>query len=167
MSTARIRDYVLAHMCDWYIHLNPEARHQIACANGSLCVVTGHDKAASWLAAQAGPYNRSGKIRTIRYSRDWWAETIDVLGQSSTVISQYDIDHCAVFVRTMRFALGTQNWIRNVLQYETAEVPAFHYTPTVPVFGLCASVQTMLERVFHKKSKSTSGHCAEVCIRNP
>ncbi|KAH9484553.1 hypothetical protein JR316_0004035 [Psilocybe cubensis] len=53
-STTRIRDYVHKHAFEWYKFING-TKGLVICPNGSLCVVTGHDKAASWASCTSNP----------------------------------------------------------------------------------------------------------------
>lgn len=165
VETARVRDFVLKHVRNWYMFIGQAIHHGVLCSNGSLCVVTGHDKAISWAASVARPYNSTGKLRTIRYSKGKWTRNDGMSSQTSDVIAEYDIDHCALFLRTMRFALSTRDWTENLLHNEPPEVVAFYYMPTVPVFGLRAFYQRLKEQIFKKPDESMSDYCNEASKR--
>lgn len=159
----RVRDYSLKHIREWYRFMNPGII-QIAmfCPNASICVITGHDKAPSWAVSTAHPYNESGKPRSIRYVTDHWSHCAGTSYRAYKTPPKYT-DHCAVFVRTMRFALGKKDWIEHLLENEPIDLVGFYYVPTVPVFGLRARYQTTKERIFKKSSGRVADECCEVC----
>lgn len=155
-------------MRDWYICLNPGIHTMVSKPNGLLCVVTGHDKATSWIASQAGPYNPSGKPRIVRYSNDRWTQCPEVVSQRdpSKVLSEYNIDRCALFVRTMRFALSPTVWMQDLLQNEPTHRYNFYYLPTLPVVGFRAVIQTMIDHICKSPNRPVSTMCAEACGLN-
>lgn len=161
--TTRVREYVLKHVHDWYRFMNPGRIHlQITCPNGSLAVVTGHDSAPSSALAVAYPYNVTGKIRSINYSDGEWKGKIGFSSDSwGTRPPTKNEVRCAVFVRTMRFALSTHEWVEHLLQNQPIEIAAFYYMPTTPVFGLRAEYQKLKERIFTKSPNEVSSECNE------
>lgn len=149
--------------------MNPEMHDMIVCPNGLLCVVTGHDKATSWAGCAACPYNTTDKPRVVQYSKGTWRQNMAVYIQDSSVISEYDIDCGAVFVRTMRFALSTRDWVQHILQNEPIDIVAYHFMPTIPIFGLRARYQTYKDRFVEDPTISVAYACTNVsafhCMR--
>ncbi|KAH9484551.1 hypothetical protein JR316_0004033 [Psilocybe cubensis] len=163
ISTTRIRDYAQKHALDWYRFLNGTRGHVI-CPNGSLCLVTGYDKATSWATCTSNPQGlaESGSVITVTYENGEFLRNPDAYRKCSQ--SGDGSETCAVFVRAIRLAVSLRDWTKKILSYQPPTRILYYNMLSGPVVGLRARIHTLRLKQFLPKRKSVN---ATLCIFHP
>lgn len=149
-DTSRVRAYVRMHLLKWYRFLNESSIGRISFPNGSMYLVTGHDKADAW-GLTCGPlaYNRTGTDMNVWYQADQtpvWQRFRGMTGKSSKPSDTVKMR--ALFLRGMKLAVSSRDWIKYILRDDIPELP-FYNVMASPVLGPRARYQTFKEQRLH------------------
>ncbi|KAH9484556.1 hypothetical protein JR316_0004038 [Psilocybe cubensis] len=145
-STTRIKEYVRQNALQWYQYLNAEST-ATPFPNGSLYVITGHDKARRWAVCTSGPRRHRLKEHPaeIQYNDHRWTFHKHRFANNYSNSAVHN-GRCAMFLRGIRFAVCAQDWTRHVLFDKPPAAISFYYILTVRNTGFWAKLVGLIER---------------------
>lgn len=142
---------------------------QPICPNGTLYVVTGCDKAATYALAisSASSLTCREELPKIRYRDGRWKGAEYALVDTTESDASFHAEKCAVIIRGMQIALNAAEWMNYVFRNVSPRRLSFYYLLDLPVTGPRAKRRTYLEKRFNLKNKLSNGDSIPVSSYHP
>jgi len=153
ISHDRLKDYIKEHIVDWYQFFNQYDDHgYLVMPNGTLCLVTGCDKAEAWGSAVIPKVlDLAGQnVSSLTFKGDDWSLSNGAICIRGTPTPSRD--QGSVFIRGIYIALNEKYWAQHLPTAPRDEI--FYYNIlTTPIIGWRARLLTRKQKYLKPRSR--------------